>query len=68
MGFPSKPVYHNIIYRYKYGTDFVNVGIKLLNTKTKETKNGHTGDLVEHNGLFFRMDAYSNYDIPLFLL
>jgi len=68
MGFTCTAVYDNIIYRCKYATDFVNVGIKLLNTKTKETKNRHTGDLVEHNGLFFRMDAYSNYDIPLFLL
>jgi hypothetical protein len=26
----------------KYATDFVNVGIKLLNIEMKETKNGHT--------------------------
>jgi len=43
--------YNNIIYRYKYTTDFMNVGIKLLNTEMKETINGHT-DLTEHSRFF----------------
>jgi hypothetical protein len=32
----------------------VNGGIKLLNVETKGTNNEHTGDFVEHRGLFFR--------------
>jgi len=41
-------VYDSIIYRYtrKCVTDFVNVGIKLLNTEAKETGNRHTADLM----------------------
>jgi len=46
---PCKVVYDNIIYKYKYATDFVNVGMKLLNTEVKDTKNGHTEDL-KHTG------------------
>jgi hypothetical protein len=50
----------NIIYIYKYATHFVNVDIKLLNIETKETNNGHFGDLVEHSGILFRKVAYSS--------
>jgi hypothetical protein len=56
---PCKSAYDNIIYRYKSVTDFVNAGIKLLNTEMKETKNGHTGELNKHTGLFFHKVAYS---------
>jgi len=34
----GREVYHNIIYRQKYFTYFVNAGIKLLNIEMKETK------------------------------
>jgi len=49
-----KAVNDNIIYRYNYDTDFVNVGIKLLNIKTKETNNSHREDIVKHIRLVFR--------------
>jgi hypothetical protein len=65
---PCKKVYDNIIYKYKYATDFAHAGIKLLNTEMKENKNGHTGDLIEHTGLFICKVAYSSYDAPLFPL
>jgi len=56
------------LYRYKYAIAFLNVGIKLLNTDMKETKNGHTGNLVEqHDGFIFRMDRCISYDVLLFL-
>jgi hypothetical protein len=32
----------DIIYRYKYATDFVNVDIKLLNTEAMETEKKQT--------------------------
>jgi hypothetical protein len=54
---PCKVVYDNIIYKYKYATDFVNVGMKLLNTEMEETKNGHTENL-KHNGFFLHKVAY----------
>jgi hypothetical protein len=46
---PCKSVYDDITYRYtcEYATDFMNIGIKLLNTDMKETENGHKGGLVE---------------------
>jgi hypothetical protein len=59
-------VYNNIIYRYKYVTDFMDDGIKLLNREMKETNNGHTGYFVEDNGLFFCNISYSSYDTPSF--
>jgi len=31
----------------------VNVGIKVLNTEMKETKNCHTGELTKHKCIFF---------------
>jgi hypothetical protein len=34
-----KALFGNIVYRYKYVTDFVYVGIKLLNVGTKDTNN-----------------------------
>jgi hypothetical protein len=34
---PCKAVYDNIIYRYKYVTVFLTIGIKLLIIETKET-------------------------------
>jgi len=63
---PCKAVY-DIIYRYKYTTYFMNFGIKLLNIKIKETKNGHTGYFTEHIGFFFSKVFYSSHDAPLFL-
>jgi hypothetical protein len=44
----------DIIYRYKFATDFVNIDIKLWNTEMTETKNNHTGDLTKHNRFFFQ--------------
>jgi hypothetical protein len=38
---------------HKNPQSVLNDGIKLLNTETKDIKNGYTGDLVEHIGLFF---------------
>jgi hypothetical protein len=49
---PCKALY-GFIFRYKYVTDFVNVGMQLLNIRT---------DVVELAGLFFRKVAYSSYD------
>jgi hypothetical protein len=49
----SKAAHSNTDYRYKYITDFLNVGNKLLNTEIKETKNGHTGDLINTQGISF---------------
>jgi hypothetical protein len=34
---PCRTMYDNITYRYKYGTDFTNVGITLCNIERKET-------------------------------
>jgi len=45
----------------------VNVGDKLFNLQMKETKNGHTGDLVEHNVLFFRKVVHACYDVSFSL-
>jgi hypothetical protein len=42
--------------------------IKLLNTEMMETKNEHTGALIEQNGLLFHMVTYSSYTTPLFLI
>jgi hypothetical protein len=47
-------VYDNIIYRYKYVTDSVEVSIKFLHTKTKESNNSHTENSGEHNRLSIR--------------
>jgi hypothetical protein len=62
MGFPSCKALHDIIYRQTdrqtYVTDFVEVGIKLLNTERTETNNDDAEYLVEHSGLFFRKVAY----------
>jgi hypothetical protein len=55
------------MYRYKYATGIVNVGIKLLNTEMKETKNGHTGNAVQHNGFLFRKVSYPSNDAPVFV-
>jgi hypothetical protein len=57
-----------MIYRYKYATDFVNVGIILLNIETKETKSGCTGSIIKHIALFFHRVVYSSYNAPLSLL
>jgi hypothetical protein len=65
---PCKAVYDNIIYRCKYVTDFMNVGIKLLNIEMKETNNGHTRDYIGHIRLLFHKVSYPSYDAPLFLL
>jgi len=43
-----KAVY-GIIYTYKYVTDFVNNGIKLLDVGTKDMNSGHTTDFIELN-------------------
>jgi hypothetical protein len=55
---PCKAAYYNIIYRYENKTDFVNVGIKLLNIETKETDNEQAGDLPERTGLLFWKFVY----------
>jgi len=55
---PCKAVYDIIIYRHV--NDFMNVDIKLLNTETKVTNNGHKRDLIEHSELVFHKAAYSN--------
>jgi len=56
---------YDIICRYKYVTDFVNVGIKLLNIERKETKDGRTGNLVVFIGLFFHEVAQNSYIVSL---
>jgi hypothetical protein len=48
-----KAVYENIIYIYKYTTDFVNLGIKLVKRETKDTANRHTENQSEHAELYF---------------
>jgi hypothetical protein len=40
--FHCKTLYGNVTYRYKHLTDFLNVGVTLLNTKTREINNGRT--------------------------
>jgi hypothetical protein len=47
---PCKAVYGNTIYRYKYVTDFVNVGTELLNKEG--TNNCHKGYPVEQKTFF----------------
>jgi hypothetical protein len=65
---PCKTVYDYIICRYKYVSDFVTVGVKLLNIETKETRNNHTRVVVEHGGHFFLVVACSSYEAPFFKL
>jgi hypothetical protein len=64
MGFHPCKAACNIIYKYKYITHLVNVGIKLLSTETKDSNNAHRGDLAEHSGLLFRKVAHLCYDAP----
>jgi hypothetical protein len=45
-------------------TELVNADFKSLEIERQETKNNHTGDLVEHSGLFFRKVARFSYDAP----
>jgi hypothetical protein len=54
------------LFTTKYVTDFLNVGITLLNIEMKGTNNSHTVDVVEHMGFFFRKVAYSNDDTSCF--
>jgi hypothetical protein len=49
---------------FKYITDFMGVGIDLLNIWTRGTFSGHTGDPAEHTGLFFHKVAYLSFDAP----
>jgi hypothetical protein len=56
-----------MIFVYNYAIDFVDVGNKLLHPETKETKNGHTGDHVEYDGVFFRKVLHACYDVSLSL-
>jgi len=44
---PCRTVYDNIIYTDTLITDFVNVGIKMLNTETEENTSVRTADLAE---------------------
>jgi len=60
---PSKALHIDITSRY----EIVNVGIKLLNLEMKVTIIRHTGDLVEHNRLFFHKLAYLRSDMLLLL-
>jgi len=46
-------VNYNIFYTYKFVTDFVNVGIKLLNIETKETNNGRMGYITKRSVIFY---------------
>jgi hypothetical protein len=64
---PGKALYDTTVNRCKYGTDDVNVSIKLLNVEVKETKNVHTGDLTEYIG-HFSIRLPTHYDARLFLL
>jgi hypothetical protein len=55
--------------KYKYVTDFFNVGIPLSNTEKKKTTNSDTRNLVQYTGLFFRSISSSKFsDIFLEIL
>jgi hypothetical protein len=65
---PSFKAAYAIIYRYKYATYFIYVGIKLFSTEVKVTKNSQSEDPIKCIGLFFCKGVYSSYDAPVFLL
>jgi hypothetical protein len=57
-------VYYKVLYRYKYVTDTVNVGIKLLNSKMKEPATAVEEislKTLEFSSFKF---AYPSYDAP----
>jgi hypothetical protein len=61
---PFKAVFDNIMYRYRYITDFMMVNIKLLNIEMKETNSCCTGVHFEYKGILSYKITYSKYDAP----
>jgi hypothetical protein len=62
---PCNTLCDNIIYRYKYVSDSVNVGITFLNIEMNKLAFAIQGILLNTQAFIFHKVAYSGCNVPL---